>query len=133
MAAAIARREVVRSGLAWVAIESAGIAAREGEPAEQRAVEVAREHGCDIAGHRTRRLTPGLLDRADLVVVMEEHQVESVKRITCELTCEAPVITLGEDVADPIGSGLDCYRRTWRQLDRLIRGRLRAWIASCGE
>jgi len=52
-------------------VSSAGIAALVGQPAHPTAVELLRERGIDISGHRARQLTPELLASPDLVLVME--------------------------------------------------------------
>ena len=53
---------------------SAGLTARDGSPATVHAVEAMREIGLDISAHRSRLLTPELLNGADAVVALgKEH------------------------------------------------------------
>jgi protein-tyrosine phosphatase len=55
-------------------VVSAGIAARDGEPADPRACDAMRAHGLDLAAHRARRLDAALCEQAALVLVMEHAQ-----------------------------------------------------------
>lgn len=63
-------------------IESAGIYATEGAPAHQAARAIAVDHGMrDIESHRTRRLTPQLMNNVDLILTMDEQQQRAVMRV----------------------------------------------------
>jgi protein-tyrosine phosphatase len=58
-------------------VESAGIAALVGKPADPIAVALMSERGLDLSAHRARQLTPELARRFELVLVMEAgHQRE---------------------------------------------------------
>src|SRR5262245_51867642 len=63
----------VRTGLApeGSSAESAGTAAREGDLADPRGVSAAKEMGIILDAHRAGRLSDELINRADLVVVMD--------------------------------------------------------------
>lgn len=52
-------------------VESAGTAAREGNPADPRGVEVAQEMGVRLDTHRAGRLSEQQVARADLILVMD--------------------------------------------------------------
>src|SRR5205814_4293450 len=62
-----------------VAVESAGTAAWEGQPATEPRLEVARQDGVDLSTHRTRRVTPAMVRAADLVLVMEKADRTAVR------------------------------------------------------
>lgn len=73
MAEAFMRREAVtRAGEA--AVTSAGFVT-EGVPAEPHAVSVLADRGLSLSDHRSRLLTPDLLNGADLVVGMTREHV----------------------------------------------------------
>lgn len=58
-----------------VKVESAGIGALVGRPADPIAQALMAERGLDLSGHRARQLTPELVRAFDLVLVMEsDHQ-----------------------------------------------------------
>jgi protein-tyrosine phosphatase len=60
---------------------SAGTIAIDGGPATPEAVEAARERGLDIGAHAARRLTPALIEGADLIVGMAAEHREAVSRL----------------------------------------------------
>ncbi|MBZ2168433.1 low molecular weight protein-tyrosine-phosphatase [Marinobacter sp. F4216] len=59
-----------------IAIESAGVGALVGKPADPTSVEVLREHGIDAGGHRARPVTAEMLAHADLILAMEEKHLK---------------------------------------------------------
>ena len=81
----------------------------------------ARELGADIAGHRSRMLTPELVREARFLVCMTGAHYDRL----CELypNCADKIFTLlPEDVSDPFGGDLDTYRRAAAEIDRGISG-----------
>ncbi len=110
-------------------VESAGLAALVGRPADPAAVRLLADRGVDISGHRARQLTPDLLADFDLVLVMEvaqQHHLEMLSRAS-----RGRVHRIGRfgrfDVPDPyrqddaaferalalIERGLDDFERLW--------------------
>lgn len=59
-------------------ISSAGTWAKEGLPAHFKAIELADEYHLDLRFHRTREINSEILTDADLVLVMEQGQKESL-------------------------------------------------------
>ena len=133
MAEAIAQRawaDGVADGMTFD-VSSAGTHAEDGGGASSGALEVAREHGLDLEGFQGRRLTPELLDSADLVLVMEPAHRSLVLDI--HPRADTKTLLLGElaglagreaAVPDPYGGPVESYRRTFQRLDSFIRGGL---------
>jgi protein-tyrosine phosphatase len=71
MAEALLKRDLAGRDGNGVAIGSAGLYAREGQPADPRARSVALRFGIDLGGHRARPLTRALVDRTGLLVAMD--------------------------------------------------------------
>ena len=94
---------VLRQALPGVKVESAGLGALVGMPADDKAIAVMRERGIDITPHRARQITRHMCLDAELVLVMEGDQ----RRRLLELVPEASgrVFRMGEharrDVPDP--------------------------------
>lgn len=76
LAAALLRKAVERAGGSHTVL-SGGLL-EGGEPSPADLVEVARRHGIDLTGHRSRQLTPELLDGADLVLGMTKTHVRDI-------------------------------------------------------
>jgi len=71
MAAALLRRRLGGRDRTAVAVDSAGLRAEPGRPADPRAVSAARHFGIALEAHRARALTAQLVRAADLILVMD--------------------------------------------------------------
>jgi protein-tyrosine phosphatase len=65
-------------GIEGVAVESSGVSGLGGYPADPEAVRAAAEQGVDISRHRARRVKPGMIEVADLVLAMTAEQRDRV-------------------------------------------------------
>lgn len=139
MAAALLRKALANRGRGQeVTVLSAGIGAGEGDRAAAFAVDVMRERGLDLSGHRSRRLTDELLAEADLVLTMtaaHKHEVQ----------CQAPregakVYTLAEyagqadsnddgrgDIKDPFCGSRDRYAAAAASIEELLELVVARW------
>ena len=126
MAEGIARRELEERGWRHVRVASAGLAARDGEGAAGNAVAVAQRHGVDLDAHRTRALTPELLEWADLVLAMSAGHLDAVRRHGAgDKAALLSAFAAGDDsdargVRDPFGGPVQAYENTYAELRRLI-------------
>jgi L-threonylcarbamoyladenylate synthase len=106
----------------WVL--SAGVSAYGDSPATPEAVAVAAELGADLSEHRSRAIDAELLSAADVVIAMTRGHAQALAS-RFPGTGPAPRLLCGDaDLDDPIGAGIDVYRRcaaTIRdQLERLL-------------
>lgn len=130
MAEGIARRELEERGWRHVRVASAGLAARDGENAAGNAVQVAQRHGVSLAAHRTRALTPEMLQWADLVLAMSPGHLDAVRGYGAgERAALLSAFAAGDDpgargVRDPFGGPVQAYENTYAELRRLIGGAL---------
>lgn len=110
-------------GLNW-RVKSAGIAAADGAPAARDAVEVMKEHGLNLSTHEATLLTPTLVSEADLILTMTAAHKDAVRRIdpaAIEKTFSLrEFVGLSGDVDDPVGRGIDVYRKTAAELRSLL-------------
>lgn len=80
MAEALLAHAFARRGIP-ATVQSAGIAALVGRPADAIAHALMRERGLDLSAHRARQLTAELVARFELVLVMEKRQERAVESI----------------------------------------------------
>jgi protein-tyrosine-phosphatase len=98
-------------------ISSAGVRAASGFPASPNAVEAMRELDIDISAHRSRLLTPELINGADLLVTMTRDHRDIIVELNREsgskvfLLKSFGVSQSAVDITDPVGEELDVYRR----------------------
>ena len=119
MAAGLLRRRLAQSlGVtqsdlpsAGFVVESAGTGAFGGAEASAHAVEAARERGADLRGHRSRAVTPGLLEESDRIVCMTRAHRDSVLDWVPAARGRVRLLHPAGDLEDPVGGTLDEYRR----------------------
>ena len=123
MAEGILREKLDREEIANVTVSSAGIWATNGMPAVDNARLVARSHDVDLSWHHARKLNMNLIDEADLILVMEEAHVDSVRKNYPSAADRLFMIKAfgpkagGGEVADPMGSGLEIFETCYDELD----------------
>jgi len=103
-------------------VESAGIGALIGAPADPLAVQLMSEQGLDISGHRARQLTLELGRQFDLIFVMERGQKRWVDGRIPEL--RGRVYTLGHwsdsVVPDPYQKPRDRFEHALTLIDQAV-------------
>lgn len=102
-----------KNGLPYHA-ESAGLYAREGEPASQNTYLVAKERGLNLSMHVSTPLSAAAVRNARLVVTMGEEAAATVRM----RYPGAKVIAFHPPVSDPYGGSMAVYRATAAELDR---------------
>lgn len=89
---------------------SAGTAALWDLGASEAAVEAMGRFGLELANHKSRPLTPGLLDDADVVFVMARHHGESIGEMYPEVADKLRMLDpTGADVRDPVGGSVELF------------------------
>lgn len=102
-------------------VDSAGLQALIGYPADELAVAVAAEHGLDLNSHRAKQVTESMIRESDLILVMESSQREQILRI-------APLATgkvwrmghhAGQDIVDPYRRGRVAFEQSFQSIASL--------------
>ena len=130
MAEGLIRARLSPRAAEFATVGSAGTAAVAGVPASLNSVEACRRHDIDIRSHRSRPVTPEMIDDADLILVMEEHHRQAVLRMRRNAADRTHLITEfaretggshpgfhGGGIEDPIGQEVGKYLDVFRQLD----------------
>ena len=125
--AALALRSALGDEASEVSIQSAGTSAAAGQPASEGSRRVAEAEGLDLSGHRSRPVTPEMLRRADLVLVMSPSHRAAVlalgapgERVHVVSEWPAPGEP-GLPVFDPFGASYEAYEECWRRLQQHAR------------
>lgn len=110
-----------------VIIESAGIGALVGKPADKTAVEVLKENGIDASGHIARQTTESLLASADLILAMEEGHLRKLHSIAPQIRGKA--FLLGKwidntEVPDPYRQQRPAFEHAYKLIDQATT----AWL-----
>jgi protein-tyrosine phosphatase len=98
-------------------VRSAGISAGNGGPPAAEAVVVMHEHGMDLSQHETQPLTDQLVRHADVILAMTAGHLQAIVN-RWPNAADRTVLLLPDqsDVADPIGTAVDDYRRCAEQI-----------------
>ncbi len=115
-------REEFGSG---IRIESAGLGAQEGRPPHAEAIRLMAEHGIDIAGCRSRQVTPAMALAAGLILVMDEEQkrwcgalVPSTRGRIHLLGCWLP--PGDQEIPDPFGKEPEIFADAFDRIRRSV-------------
>lgn len=119
------RRRLEELGLAdQVEVMSAGVYAQEGQKASSLAVSTLADRGILLEEHRSQPMTPSLLQKADIVLVMEEAHRRSVFYLQPQQLGKVYLLTelIGrhDDVKDPYGGPAQGYELTVKLLQQVI-------------
>lgn len=125
MAAALFRSKIGSdpAALGWD-IESTGTWAVKGAPASHNAQLVMQEWGLDISAHRSKPVDGPLLSRYNLILTMESGHKEALQaefpEIAGRVHLLSEMVGKNHDIVDPIGSSLEDYEDTAREIDQIL-------------
>lgn len=117
----IQEKDLERSGYQ---VLSAGVMAFPGAPATPHAVHAARDLGADLTGHRSRVLTPQLINQADMIFAMSKGHVEVIKKLVPLAGKKVHTLDPEGEIADPIGGDLTTYQTVATHMKKMIDRRL---------
>jgi len=137
MAAALLRMRVARLEPSALEVFSAGTSASVGAQADARAIVAAHELGIDLRSHQAQRLTPALVQRADLVIAMDF--VNEATIISLAPAAAKKTVLLGAfrdaseipslEIRDPYAGEIADVRRCYAELDRCVARLARELLA----
>jgi len=81
LAEGVMRQLIEKENLKWVVASAATGPVCEGEPADPRSVNIARQYGYDISNQRVRKLTLEMLDDFDLILTMDRNNYNVVTEL----------------------------------------------------
>jgi protein-tyrosine phosphatase len=107
-------------------VESFGLAAGDGEPADPRAIALAKEFDVELSQHRTRALREDHARAADLLLVMEPGQARALARRWPDTRARQRL--LGDflssrpfAIADPWAEPYPFWRHTYARIALAVR------------
>lgn len=123
LAAEYLRHRAAHDGLGHLVVDSAGLLGITGAPAAPFSVEVGRDAGLDLSGHRSRGITVADMRTADFVVAMTLRQLETLelrypggsgRRLLLRAFERGPEPQGGApELDDPVAGPLDEYREAF--------------------
>ena len=106
--------------LTGLTVDSAGLTARTGDPADPVYLDMAKESDLDLTGHRSKPVTRGLLESADLTLVMtgghKRRLTERYPEFSGKIMLLGHWVDGGVSVSDPHRKSVDAYRQVFIQI-----------------
>ena len=101
-------------------IDSAGLTAREGDPADSVYVDMAQTLGLDLTHHRSKPVNHDLMTEADLILVMtgghKRRLSERYPQFSGKIMLLGYWIDGGIPISDPHRKSVDAYRQVFKQI-----------------
>ncbi len=113
----VLRRRLAGRG---VVVESAGLGAVTGAPIDPVACSVLAAHGIDAHGHVAQRLDQKMVDRADLVLVMERAHLDYLRRVFPSAAGKAFLLGKWQgngEVLDPFGQPQEIFESLYEAVE----------------
>jgi len=82
--------------------------------------------GADLTRHRSRLLTPELVNQADVIFTMGRSHLSAVVGLVPAAAEKTHTLDPEKDIEDPIGGDASLYRELAAELETLISRRLDA-------
>ncbi|WP_286087817.1 protein tyrosine phosphatase [Enterobacter bugandensis] len=112
---------LLRQQLPDAQVTSAGIFGLEGRPADAIAKAVALRHGVSLEGHVARKVTRYLLQKSDLILVMEPEHLRFIASVAPENRGKS--LLFGQwletkDIPDPYRKSREAFEYVFEQLGK---------------
>jgi protein-tyrosine-phosphatase len=91
---------------------SAGVAAADSSPASLESIQALKERGINLAEHLSQRVTDEMLVKSDLILAMTPTHLGILQNARPDLASRMRLLRPdGGGISDPIGCGIEEYRR----------------------
>jgi len=139
LAAGFLRKLLERNSLCQMEIGSAGLTALPGSSASFHSLRVALENSVYLEEHQARLVTPELIDKADLILVMEPgHRQQLLDRhpqTSGKILLLRHFARYGSQergIHDPYGLNLEAYRFCFEDIKECVES-LHQWLLEAGQ
>ncbi|MCH7922978.1 MAG: low molecular weight protein arginine phosphatase [Nitrospinae bacterium] len=129
MAVGLLQKNLADKGVDGVEIQSTGIAALVGRPAEPLVHEALKPFGTDVSGHRAQMISEELIQWADCILVMTQEHRDFVRSMAPEaiervwlLGAYGPGDDPDRGIPDPYGGSAFHYRACAVELQEALNG-----------
>ena len=128
LAEMLLRNEVERIEMKGVSVSSAGLHAHPGSPPDSKMVEYLLGMGVPVVAHEARVMIEEDVDWADLLLVMEREQVDTIHRLWPGAKGKVELLGKylcaggdGDDIIDPFGRSPYHYRAAQSQITLAVK------------
>ncbi len=112
---------LLRNSLPKKRIDSAGLSALVGKPADKNAIDVAERHHFSLLDHKAKQLTNRMCQEHDLILVMEKKHIEAVCRLAPEVRGKIMLFghwLKGREIEDPYRKSPEAFEFVFNILEQ---------------
>ena len=129
MAEGLLKKMLKDRGRSDIEVHSAGISAMDGFPPTDKTAAVMKKEGIDLSDFKTARLTLGMIQKADLMLVMDYMHREEILNFAPDAGDKIHLLKEyvgvndgygGVTVPDPIGRPLEVYERVLTTIKKAL-------------
>ncbi|MFA5144622.1 MAG: L-threonylcarbamoyladenylate synthase [Candidatus Omnitrophota bacterium] len=127
MAEAVLKKILKEKNRDDVEVVSAGIMMMGGTGATESTREILRKRGMDVSGHISQRITPDMVKKADMILVMEQLQEKRILEMFPEVKFKlfllkefAKISDNSLEIDDPIGKPVEFYEKTFEVIKESV-------------
>ncbi|MBU1261216.1 MAG: threonylcarbamoyl-AMP synthase [Planctomycetes bacterium] len=103
---------------------SAGSVAINGIGASPESIRFCDSRGVDISGHKSRRITPEMLDEADYIFAMSAGHKNDIMRLCPTAGKKCMLLSDSGDIKDPIGGDFETYKICGGKIEKAVNKRI---------
>lgn len=103
---------------------SAGSVAINGIGASPESIRFCDSRGVDIFGHKSRRITPEMLDDADYIFAMSAGHKNDIMRLCPAAEKKCMLLSDSGDIKDPIGGDFETYKICGGKIEKAVNKRI---------
>jgi protein-tyrosine phosphatase len=103
---------------------SAGIMNLEGAPASFESVSVCAAKGIDLSKHKSRLLTPEIIETSDLIYGLSREHCRRIENIDHSAVEKCNLLAVGRNIPDPIGQSQQVYQKCADLIEEAIKHRI---------
>lgn len=105
-------------------LSSAGTVGLAGMPASPQTIAVCATKGIDLRAHKSRRLSPRLIEEYDFVFVMDRMQRQQILTLCPDVADKCVLLAENKDISDPIGRPKQVYNNCAKLIEQAVKNRI---------
>ncbi|MHC4132616.1 MAG: L-threonylcarbamoyladenylate synthase [Planctomycetota bacterium] len=105
-------------------VVSAGIMNLKGVPASFESVSVCALKGIDLSRHKSRPLTPELIETSDLIYGLSREHCIRIESISHSAAKKCKLLAVGKNIPDPIGQSQQVYHECADLIEEAVKHRI---------
>lgn len=117
---------LLQSKLGHLTVDSAGIQALAGKPADSHAKKIAEQHELNLQHHRGKQLDLTLCSKSDLILTMEKSHIDAVTEISPSARGKTMLLGhwIDKEIPDPYRKSEEMFAHVFN----LIQEASLAWV-----